>query len=58
MAIRKRRERQLETWVVFLDLVKAFDRAPRVLLWALFRRARREALVVRYLVTISVCPPN
>ena len=30
---RKRREHGLESWVLFLDLVKAFDRAPRKLLW-------------------------
>ena len=27
--LRKRREHGLETWVLFLDLVKAFDRVPR-----------------------------
>ena len=31
-ALRKRREHGLETWVMFLDLVKAFDRVPRELL--------------------------
>ena len=38
LAMKKRREHCNETWIIFLDLVKAFDRVPRDLLWIILER--------------------
>jgi len=37
-ALRKRNEHGLETFVLFLDLIKAFDSVPRDCLWAILRK--------------------
>ena len=38
MALKKRNKQNLESWVLFIDFVKAFDRVPRETLWNFFKR--------------------
>ena len=35
--LRKRKEHNLESWVLFLDLIKAFDKVDRTRLWAILK---------------------
>ena len=37
-ALKKRREQGLESWVLFVDLVKAFDSVPRDVFWAVLAK--------------------
>ena len=38
MTLKRRREHGLESWVLFLDLVKAFDRIPREMFWKILAK--------------------
>ena len=51
-AIRKRKEHGMETWVLLLDLVKAFDRVPRELLWLVMERFGFPKLIIRLLKSL------
>ena len=38
VALQKRKEHDLDSWILFVDLVKAFDSVPRAALFAILRR--------------------
>ena len=38
IALKKRKEHNLETWVLFIDFVKAFDRVPQKVLWETLKK--------------------
>ena len=38
MAFKKRKEHNLESWVLFIDFVKVFDRVPRETLWKILEK--------------------
>ena len=50
--VAKRREHNLETWVLFLDLVKAFDRVPRELLWKVLLKYGAPPKLVDLLIAL------
>ena len=52
--IAKRREHGLETWILFIDLVKAFDRVPRELLWQVMIKYGVTILCIHVYVTIKI----
>ena len=52
MAIKKRTEHNLETWIMFIDLVKAFDRVSRKPLWKVLHKFGVAAKVIRLTETL------
>ena len=52
MALKKRREHGKESWIFFLDLVKAFDRVPRELLWKVLERFEVPNKLINLLKTL------
>ena len=50
--MKKRSEHGLESWVLFIDLVKAFDKVPRDLLWKVLRKFGVPEKIVRLLISL------
>ena len=51
-AIKKRAEHGLESWIMFLDLVKVFDRVPRELLWQVLTKIGVPTKIVKLLQSL------
>jgi hypothetical protein len=52
MALKKRKEHNLETWVLFIDFVKAFDRVPRDILWKTLGKFGAPPKFIRLIITL------
>ena len=51
-ALKKRKEHSLDSWVLFIDLVKAFDTVPHSALWAVLRRRGIPAKLLGRIVAL------
>ena len=51
-AVKKRAEHGLESWIMFLDLVKAFDRVPQELLWKILTKIGVPTKIVKLLQSL------
>ena len=51
-SLKKRREHGLESWVLFLDLIKAFDRVPREMLWSVLELFGVPVKLIRLLQSL------
>ena len=52
LAMKKRKEHNMETWILFLDFVKAFDRVPRHLLWHVLKKFGVPPKLIRLLTSL------
>ena len=52
LAMKKRREHGLETWILFIDLVKVFDRVPRELMWKIVLKCGVPTKLVQLLMSL------
>ena len=52
MALKKRKENNLESWVLFIDFVKAFDRVPRETIWNCFKKFGIPPKFIRLIIAL------
>ena len=57
-ALRKRKEHGLETWALFIDLVKAFDTVPRGALFKILRKFGLPAHMVNIIIRLHTDAMN
>ena len=52
LSLKKRQEHNLESWPIFVDFLRAFDRVPRGVLWKVLAKLGVPKKMVRLLVEI------
>eukprot|EP00957_Ditylum_brightwellii_P038593 2917738-Ditylum_brightwellii.AAC.1 len=51
-ALKKQKEHNLETWILFINFVKAFECVPRDLLWNILEKIGLPPKLVRLIIAI------
>ena len=50
--MKKRKEHNLESWVLFIDFVKAFDQVPRETLWNFLKKFGIPPKFIRLIIAL------
>ena len=52
MALKKRKEHNIESWVLFIDFFKAFDQVPRETLWKIKKKFGIPPKFIRLIIAL------